>query len=127
MSNAFKSLGKKTTSFEGLETFARPMNVKQVTCYSDEVTAVCPVTGQPDWYGVEIYYEPDKVCVESKSLKLFLQSFRNVGHFCENLSQVIADEIWEALQPHYTRVVINQKPRGGIQIASVAEKGEKII
>lgn len=116
----FKTLGKKTTIFTKLETFPAPHGVSCVTCTSDEVTAVCPVTGQPDWYVVEIQYQPNRLCVESKSLKLFLQSFRQKGHFCENFSQIIAHKIFEALNPHMVTVTVTQKPRGGVAIKSTA-------
>ena len=90
MKKRFKALGSKVTKFTRLETFPAPKGVRRVTCTSDEVTALCPVTGQPDWYVVEILYGPNRLCVESKSLKLFLQSFRQEGHFCEEFSRIIA-------------------------------------
>jgi len=115
-----KSLGKKVTTFEGFDTFPKPLSVSEVVCTSDEVTAVCPVTGQPDWYTVRIIYKPNKKCLESKSLKLYLQSFRNQGHFCEDLSHIIARDLTEALQPYTLEVRVIQKPRGGVAIESVA-------
>lgn len=123
-------LGKKVTKFTKLETFPRPQGVTQVTCTSDEVTAVCPVTGQPDWYVVVIWYAPNELCVESKSLKLFLQSYRNEGHFCENFSSIIAHKIYKALKPFKLYVEVNQKPRGGIAIKSITkldEHGEPVV
>lgn len=65
----FEALVKKRDRFRKIETFAAPKFAKQVTLISDEVTAVCPVTNQPDWYTVEITYKPDKVCIESKDRK----------------------------------------------------------
>jgi len=120
MSKKLKTLGRKVTKFAGLETFTKPAGVVEVTCISDEVTANCPVTGQPDWYKVEITYEPDKLCVESKTVKLFLQSFRNEGHFCENFASIIAHEFFKALLPLRVQVQVTQKARGGVSIVSSA-------
>lgn len=116
----FRTLGKKTTKFTKLETFPTPRGVTCVICTSDEVTAVCPVTGQPDWYTVEITYYPKDKCVESKALKLYLQSFRNDGHFCEDFASIIARDLHGALGPCSVNVKVTQKPRGGIAIASFA-------
>jgi len=111
-----KTLGKKVTKFAGLEVFPAPTGLQRVICFTDEVTALCPVTGQPDWYQVKIDYIPQKLCVESKTLKLYLQSFRNTGHFCEKFSSIIAHEIQRVLDPLKVSVTIEQKPRGGIAI-----------
>jgi 7-cyano-7-deazaguanine reductase len=115
-------LGNKVTQFTKLETFPTPSCLQQVTCTSDEVTAICPVTGQPDWYTVKVEYRPDKLCVESKSLKLYLQSFRNAGHFCEAFADLLCQQLFSELTPHYLRVTVTQKPRGGISIESVSER-----
>lgn len=119
----FQALGKRVSDItRKLETFPAPEHVQHVTYTSDEVTALCPVTGQPDWYIVEIEIEPNKLCIESKSLKLFLQSFRNEGHFCEQFAEIIADEIAKQVRPHYVNVAVKQKPRGGISIEANAER-----
>lgn len=115
-----KALGKKVTDFQGFDTFETPHGVCAVTCISDEVTAVCPVTGQPDWYQVEISYIPNKKCVESKTLKLYLQSFRNQGHFCEAFAAIIARDIHRALEAERVSVKVIQKPRGGVAIEATA-------
>jgi 7-cyano-7-deazaguanine reductase len=123
MSNilGLKSLGKSGATFSGLETFHAPAKSTKVRCISDEVTALCPVTGQPDWYVVDITYRPNGLCVESKSLKLFLQSFRNAGHFCEDFSQIICNNLNEALDPKSITVTVIQKPRGGVSIEATSE------
>ncbi|MCL6611191.1 MAG: preQ(1) synthase [Peptococcaceae bacterium] len=90
---------------------------------SDEVTSLCPVTGQPDWETVTIEYEPDKHCIESKSLKLYLWSFREEGHFCEALDSRIAQDVQEACRPKWCRVTVRQKPRGGVKIEATAVAG----
>src|SRR6266566_6729397 len=83
--------------YGGLETFANP-GVAQVEMTSDELTAVCPVTGQPDLYVATIEYWPGDLCIESKSLKLYLSSYRNEGHFCEALAVKIRDDAAEAVE-----------------------------
>ena len=71
--------------YAGLETFPNP-GVAHVELESDELVAVCPITGQADMYVATIEFEPDTLCLESKSLKLYLASFRNEGVFCEALA-----------------------------------------
>lgn len=119
--NNLKTLGAKVTKFQGLDTFPRPEHCKVVACVTDEVTAVCPVTGQPDWYKVEITYVPREVCVESKALKLYVQSFRDQGHFCEKFADIIAVDLNRALKPETIMVTVTQKARGGISIVSSSE------
>ena len=85
-STDFVALGRPgSEAYAGLETFANP-GVADVELTSDELTAVCPITGQPDMYRLTIGYRPDGLCVESKSLKLYLNRFRNEGAFCEALA-----------------------------------------
>jgi 7-cyano-7-deazaguanine reductase len=105
--------------YAGLETFPNP-GVARVEMESDELAAMCPVTGQPDLYVATIAYEPDARCVESKSLKLYLMQFRNEGHFCEALAVRIRDDVAAALElePARVHVGLRQKPRGGITITA---------
>jgi 7-cyano-7-deazaguanine reductase len=91
-----------------------------VVLESDEVTSLCPVTGQPDWETVRIEFEPDSLCIESKSLKLYLWSFREEGSFCESLAARIAEDVYAACRPKSVRVLVTQKPRGGITISAEA-------
>lgn len=114
------ALGKKVSKFTKLETFPTPKGVHHVQCISDEVTANCPVTNQPDWYVVKIDYEPNKVCAESKTIKLYLQSFRNQGHFCEKFASIIAHRFQKELDCHYCTVEVIQKARGGVSIIATA-------
>lgn len=104
-----------------VECFPAPPSCKRVTFTTDEVTSMCPVTGQPDWSTVAITYEPDQRCVESKSLKLFLWSFRDQQIFAEALAAAIAAEIHRAADPHRTTVVVTQHVRGGIVTEATAE------
>ncbi len=107
--------------YAGLETFPNP-GVAQVELESDELVAVCPITGQPDMYVAAIEYEPEALCLESKSLKLYLMTFRNEGVFCEALAVRIRDDVARALEltPERVSVTLVQKARGGITIRATA-------
>ena len=107
--------------YAGLESFPNP-GVAVVEMTSDELVAMCPVTNQPDMYVVTIQYEPHELCLESKSLKLYLMRFRNDGHFCEALAVKIRDDVAEALalDADAVTVTLEQKARGGITITAVA-------
>jgi len=107
--------------YAGLETFPNP-GVVSVELTSDELAAICPVTGQPDLYVATIEYEPQELCLESKSLKLYLATFRNEGHFCEALAVRIRDDVAGALGlgPEAVTVTLEQKARGGITIVATA-------
>ncbi len=119
----FKYLGKRTTEpSRSLDTFSRPANVTYVKFESDELTSFCPVTGQPDFSKVIIEYSPDKLCIESKSLKLYLWSFRDEAIFAEGLANQIADDIYSATEPNWCKITIIQNIRGGIQLTTIAEK-----
>jgi len=87
---------------------------------SDELTAVCPITGQPDFYTATIDYKPRGLCLESKSLKIYLSRFRDQGVFCEALAVQIRDEIAAALELGVgdVHVSLRQKARGGITITA---------
>jgi 7-cyano-7-deazaguanine reductase len=121
-STEFVALGHAGSEhYAGLETFPNP-GVAVIEMTSDELVAVCPITGQPDMYVVSIEYHPGELCLESKSLKLYLSSFRNDGVFCEALAVKIRDDVAEALAvaaPDVT-VVLTQKARGGITITATA-------
>jgi len=119
----FTILGQKVTApMRQLETFPAPELVKEVVLSSYECTSLCPVTGQPDWYTVTIRYAPRGKCLESKSLKLYLWSFREEGHFCEELSSIIAQDVMNVLDAHWVEVSVKSTPRGGIYIESVASR-----
>ena len=114
------ALGKPgNEQFAGIETFSNP-GVAHVELTSDELTAVCPVTGQPDMYVATLEYWPGPLCSESKSLKLHLNSFRDEGHFAEALAVKIRDDAASALQlpADKVRVTLRQKSRGGITITA---------
>ena len=111
-----KTLGKSGAKFTKLETFPAPVNCKGVKCTTDEVTANCPVTGQPDFYTVIIEYVPRILCVESKTIKLFLGNYRNKGLFCEAFADEICAAFNQTLEPKAIEVTVIQKPRGGVSI-----------
>ena len=90
-----------------------------------EFTSLCPVTGQPDFGEISIRYIPDRLCVESKSLKLFLFSFRNFNTFHEEAVNTITDKISEACSPRWLEVSGRFHPRGGIAINVKVEKIKK--
>lgn len=104
-----------------VETFPAPATVTQVRFRTEEVTSLCPVTGQPDISSVSIEYEPDQLCIESKSLKMYFWSFRDRPVFCEALAAEIAAEVQRATRPHRVRVVVTQHARGGIVTEATAE------
>ena len=108
--------------YAGLETFENP-GVTRVEMTSDELTAVCPITGQPDMYVVTIEYAARRLCLESKSLKLYLASYRNEGAFCEALAVRIRDDVAVALELDAADVTVRltQKARGGITITATAQ------
>lgn len=115
-------LGRSGVTAPGklLETFPTPGRLQTVTMVSDEVTALCPVTGQPDQYTVEIQYEPRAKCIESKALKLKLQSYRSTGVFCEKLASEILQHVIDSINPVTASVAVTQKPRGGVKITARA-------
>lgn len=103
-----------------VECFPAPDGCSEVRFRTDELVSVCPVTEQPDLSSVEIGYVPDRWCVESKSLKLYLWSFRDRPVFAEALAAEIADEIHATAEPVSVRVSVTQRPRGGITVEAVA-------
>jgi 7-cyano-7-deazaguanine reductase len=124
--SGFTALGHAgSDSYVGLETFPNPGCVS-VAYESDEVTAVCPVTGQPDFYGVSINLIRTDMLVESKSLKIWFRSLTDLGIFCEGLAVHIRDEVGKAIgldadeTNDHVQVTLTQKSRGGISITSVA-------
>lgn len=116
-------LGKESMPGRKLETFPNhhPKRDYTVTMHTEEFTCVCPLTGQPDFAKIKIQYIPDKLILESKSLKLYLQSFRNEGTFHEHVTNVILDDIVAALAPRWCKITADFTVRGGIGISVDAE------
>jgi 7-cyano-7-deazaguanine reductase len=99
-----------------LETFENQFPGRDycVEIVCPEFTSVCPKTGQPDFGTLTITYTPDRRCVELKSLKFYLQSFRNEGIFYEHVTNRILDDLVAVLQPRRIKLVAAFTPRGGI-------------
>ncbi|MCA9101483.1 MAG: NADPH-dependent 7-cyano-7-deazaguanine reductase QueF [Planctomycetales bacterium] len=106
-----------------LETFPNsfPERDYEIEIICPEFTSVCPKTGQPDFGELVFTYTPAALCVELKSLKLYLQKFRNEGIFYENITNRILDDLVAVLQPRRMRLVSRWTPRGGIRTNVTAE------
>jgi 7-cyano-7-deazaguanine reductase len=127
-----KNLGKKTTYEQTynpnvLERFSNKHVDHDyfVKFNCPEFTALCPITGQPDFATIYISYIPNEYCVESKSLKLYLFSFRNHGDFHEDVVNVIMNDLVKLLNPRYIEVWGKFLPRGGISIDPYCNYGMK--
>jgi len=109
--------------FQGLEVFPSHSEpgalVVQLHC--TEFTCLCPLTSQPDWAVIDIMYTADKKIVESKSVKLYLETFRDKGIFHEHLAKVICDDFVEALDPMDCMVTVSFNVRGGIAITAMEQ------
>lgn len=106
-----------------LELFDNPRPSRDycITIRCPEFTSVCPVTGQPDFGEIIIEYCPDKLCIELKSLKFYMQGYRNKGIYYEALTNQILDEISGECKPRWMKVTSKFTPRGGITTEVVAE------
>lgn len=109
-------------AIDHVEVFPAPSHVSLVRFVTDELASMCPVTRQPDLSRVVIEYVPNEHCVESKSLKLYLWSFRDRAVFAEALAAEIAGEIMTTAKPRSVRVELTQRPRGGIEVSAVAQR-----
>jgi 7-cyano-7-deazaguanine reductase len=130
-------MAKKQTEVEGLTLLGRdvrkavkkleafPNKAKdryyRVTLSTDEFTCVCPMTGQPDFASIRITYVPDQLVLESKSLKLYLWTYREEGVFHEHVVNKILDDVVKAVDPHWCLVRGEFRIRGGIAISVDAE------
>jgi len=106
-----------------LETFENsfPHRDYLVEIVCPEFTSVCPKTGQPDFGTLTFQYVPDKLCVELKSLKLYLQQFRNQGIFYEDITNRILDDMINTLHPRWIKLTASFTPRGGISTNVIVE------
>jgi 7-cyano-7-deazaguanine reductase len=110
-----------------LETFANPQPGRDYTIRMriPEFTCLCPKTGQPDFATLNLEYVPDRLCVELKSLKLYIWSFRDEGHFHEDATNRILDDLVKATKPRFMRLTAEFNVRGGIYTSVVAEYRRK--
>jgi len=108
---------------KSLETFDNPKPERDYHIHMEipEFTCLCPKTGQPDFATLILDYIPDRRCVELKSLKLYIWSFRNEGHFHEAVTNRILDDLVAATQPRFMRLTAKFYVRGGIFTNVVAE------
>jgi 7-cyano-7-deazaguanine reductase len=108
---------------KSLETFPNPQQDRDYTIRMEvpEFTCVCPKTGQPDFATLVLEYVPDQKCVELKSLKLFVWSFREVGAFHEDVTNQLLDRLAAATSPKFMRLTARFNVRGGIYTSVVAE------
>lgn len=99
------------------ETFDNPFPNRdyEIETICPEFTSLCPKTGQPDFGTLTITYIPDRLCYELKSLKLYLQAFRNHGAFYEHVTNAILDDLVAVTQPRWMKIVGAFTPRGGIR------------
>src|SRR4051812_16796436 len=119
-----KTAYPQTYSPESLESFENknPGKIAWTTFVCTEFTSLCPKTGQPDFARVYVNYIAEKKMVESKSLKLYLFSFRNHGDFHEDCIQKICDDLAAVMNPRYIEVIGEFTPRGGIAIYPYASR-----
>jgi len=106
-----------------LQSFRNPSPERdyRIRMEMPEFTCLCPLTGQPDFAHLELEYVPDRLCVELKSLKLYLWSFRDQGAFHEAVTNRMLDDLVRATRPRFMRLTARFNVRGGIATAIVAE------
>jgi 7-cyano-7-deazaguanine reductase len=122
-------LGNSQASFPNspqsakLESFPNPVPQRDywIRIDSPDFTSLCPVTGQPDFAEIHIQYVPDQKCVETKSLKLYLSSYRNVPSFNEDVINRILDDLIKACKPRRMRIEGKFAARGGLSLSVVVE------
>jgi len=119
--------GKKMSEQVEIELFDNPRPERDycINIRCPEFTSLCPRTGQPDFGEIVIDYCPDKLCIELKSLKLYMQSYRNKGIFYEALTNDILDDLKGVCEPRWMKVTSRFTPRGGITTEVVAEYKEE--
>jgi len=112
-----------TAPSRNLETFPNPQPGRQYTIRMriPEFTCLCPKTGQPDFATLHLEYVPDRTCVELKSLKLYVWSYRDEGAFHEAVTNRILDDLVRATAPHFMRLTAEFNVRGGIHTSVIAE------
>lgn len=103
-----------------LETFEVTDPGQVITLDCQEFTCRCPVTGQPDWATIMITYQPGKLAVETKSLKLYLETYRDEGIFHEHLAAAVLADVVKALEPMQAEVTVRFRARGGIAVEATS-------
>lgn len=112
-----------STPSKEMETFANPNPERDYNIHiiCPEFTCLCPKTGQPDFAVITLDYTPDTLCVELKSLKQYIWSFRDEGHFHEKVTNMIADDLIRLLDPRRLRVEAKFNVRGGLYTTIIVE------
>ena len=110
-----------------LETFENPFPDRDylIETVAPEFTSLCPMTGQPDFGTMTITYIADRKCFELKSLKLYLQQYRNHGAFYEHVTNLILDDLVTVTQPRWMKIEADFTPRGGIRTSVIVEHGTR--
>lgn len=108
---------------KNLETFPNPKPERDylIRIETPEFTCLCPKTGQPDFATITVEYIPDRLCIELKSYKLYIWSYRDEGHFHEAVTNNILDDLVEAAKPRWMKIVAKFNVRGGIYTTVEAE------
>ena len=121
--NDFSGVAMSTLPSKELEVFPNPKPTRDYTIRieSPEFTCLCPKTGQPDFATIKLEYIPDALCIELKSWKLYLWSFRDEGAFHEAVTNQILDDLVAAISPRYARLEAVFNVRGGVYTTVVAE------
>jgi 7-cyano-7-deazaguanine reductase len=118
---ALTKLGNPDAQPDGrLETFEVDDASLEIALDCSEFTCRCPVTGQPDWATIEIRYRPAALVVETKSLKLYLETYRDVGIFHEHAARRIRDDLVAAMSPAELAVTMRFNRRGGIAVTATS-------
>jgi 7-cyano-7-deazaguanine reductase len=123
IARAHAAARRRTPRRAAVETFPNPSPERdyEIDIRTEEWTALCPITGQPDFATIHITYVPDRRCLELKSLKLYLHSFRNCGVFHEAVTNEILDHLLKSCRPRRMRVVGDFGVRGGLSTVVTAE------
>lgn len=130
---------KQKSTYEGLQSHIRTLKTQAIEVWKNqypdreytihlncpECTCICPKTGLPDFMTVNVTYSPGQTCLELKSFKMYLTSYRDVGIFHEHLVNKILDDIVRACQPRWAKVEAAVNPRGGITTTAAAEYRRK--
>jgi 7-cyano-7-deazaguanine reductase len=113
-----------TQALQAIECFPNPHSDRDydIRMRMPEFTCLCPKTGQPDFATLRLLYVPDRLCVELKSLKQYLWSFRDRGAFHERVTNEIADQLFDTLKPRYLRLAARFNVRGGIYTSIIVTR-----
>ena len=129
----------KKSSYENLQDNIRRLKTPEIEVWrnqyadkdylirieTDEFTCICPKTGLPDFAAIKIEYIPEEWCVELKSFKLYIISYRDIGIFHEHATNKILDDLVKSCRPRFMRLEMEYKPRGGIKTYAKAEYARK--